>query len=114
MFKQIIIIRKDLNLSLGKACAQASHASLGAYKKSSSFTKKMWSAEGEKKVVLKADNDVVLRQLEKKAQKEKLPVYLVRDAGRTELKPGTVTALGIGPAREGKIDKITGSLPLFN
>ena len=28
MYKQLIVIRRDLNISIGKACAQASHASM--------------------------------------------------------------------------------------
>ena len=39
-----------------------------------------------------------------------MPHKLVEDAGRTELEPGTQTALGIGPARPAEIDTVTGDL----
>ena len=36
-YKMIILVRKDLNMSIGKTAAQVAHASLGAYKKSINF-----------------------------------------------------------------------------
>jgi len=39
--------------------------------------------------------------------------YLVVDAGHTEIPAGTKTVLGIGPAPDNIIDKITGDLPLL-
>ncbi len=113
MFKQVIVVRKDIKLSKGKAAAQVAHASVGAYRKASRLAKKAWELTGEKKVVLRVQSLEEIMRLKRKADSMKLPNVLIRDAGLTEIKPGTVTTLGIGPARGAKIDKITGSLPLL-
>ena len=49
----------------------------------------------------------------KVARDEKLKCEIIRDAGMTQVEPGSVTALGIGPADDKKIDKITGKLKLL-
>jgi len=113
MYKQIILLRKDLEMSTGKKCVQSCHASLGAYKKASKSVIKKWNSEGQKKVVLEVNSKGEMLELYKKVKKEKMPCFLVEDAGLTELKPGTITALGIGPENEKKVDKITGDLKLF-
>ena len=111
--KQAIIIRKDLNLGKGKMAAQASHASLNAYKKASFTNKKIWEMQGQKKVVLKIDSEKEMIALFNKADAEKMKPALIRDAGKTEIPAGTITALAIGPDRDEKIDKITGHLKLY-
>ncbi|MCK5594444.1 MAG: peptidyl-tRNA hydrolase Pth2 [Candidatus Aenigmarchaeota archaeon] len=111
--KQAIIIRKDLNLGKGKMAAQASHASLNAYKKASFTNKNIWEMQGQKKVVLKIDSEKEMIALFNKADAEKMKPALIRDAGRTEIPSGTITALAIGPDRDEKIDKITGHLKLY-
>ncbi len=113
MFKQIIVIRNDLDMSEGKKCVQTAHASLGAYKKADKKIIKRWELGGQKKVVLEVDSRRKILDLYKKLKKEKIPCFLVEDAGLTELTPGTITALGIGPEREETLDKITGKLKLL-
>lgn len=113
MYKQVIVIRDDISLSRGKIAAQASHASLEAYRKAPKKIVKEWEKMGQKKVVLKAKGIEELLSLRDKCRKLKLPFALITDAGRTETKAGTITALGIGPEKEENIDKVTGSLPLL-
>jgi PTH2 family peptidyl-tRNA hydrolase len=113
MYKQVIILRKDLEISEGKKCVHSAHASLGAYEKTDKEIVEKWNSEGQKKVVLEVDSEKDILELFEKAKKEKIPCFLVKDAGLTELKPGTITALGLGPEEEEKLDKITGGLKLL-
>ena len=109
-YKQAIILRDDLDMSEGKRIAQACHASLKSYKKVDKEVKDNWEREGAKKVALKYNN---LKELKGRADEVDVPSALIKDAGLTELKPGTVTAMGVGPAHEKEVDKITGELELI-
>ncbi len=111
-YKQAILLRKDLKLPMGKACAQTSHASLQAVFDTAKCVVQEWSKQGMKKVILKVADEKELLEFFKLAKRAKLPVGLIRDAGRTVLEPGTITCLGIGPADENEIDKLTGKLKL--
>lgn len=113
MYKQVVLIRKDLKWEKGKLAAHAAHAAVGVLKLVDKKVLDRWEVEGSKKVVLKVDNLKQLKEMKEKVKKEKIPCFLVRDAGLTQLKTGTVTALGIGPVEEKKIDKITGKLKLL-
>lgn len=54
-----------------------------------------------------------LFRLREDAERAKIPSAMVADAGLTEIPPGTITALGLGPAPNEQLDKITGKLKLF-
>ena len=113
-YKQVIIVRKDLKMSKGKMSAQSAHASTDALLKSHKDDINAWKNQGMKKVILGVDDEKELLKLRQDAEDAGLVVAIIADAGRTELAPGTVTAVGIGPADEEKIDKITGHLKLIS
>lgn len=115
MYKQVIVFRRDLlkEIGKGKMASHVAHASVGSFKLVDDDSKEKWERNGSEKVVLKVNDLKELRELYKKAKKIKLPCFLVRDSGLTQLKAGTVTCLGIGPAEEKKVDKITGKLKLL-
>ena len=110
--KQIIVIRQDIMMSPGKMAAQSCHASVSALLKSKKKNVDTWLRQGQKKIILQAAMEDII-EMKKKCDKSSIVSCLISDAGMTELEPGTVTALGIGPDEEKKIDKITGSLKLM-
>jgi PTH2 family peptidyl-tRNA hydrolase len=112
-YKQCIILREDLKLSKGKAAVQTAHAALLSYERAPLPDRRTWKRQGQKKVVLKVTSLAALYQLQAEAEKLNLPSAIVEDAGLTEIPPGTVTALGIGPARAEEIDKLTRDLALY-
>ena len=113
MYKQVILVRKDLKIGTGKVAAQVAHAALGSMRKVSPEIVRKWESEGSKKVVLKVKDLKELKDLEIKVRKEKIPYFVVKDAGLTQVKASTVTALGIGPIEDKKIDKLTRKLKLL-
>ncbi len=114
-YKLAVVVRDDIRMSPGKLAAQVAHAAVtcaleAKARKSKWFVE--WYSEGQRKVVLRVDGPEELRELGEKARRAGLTHTIITDAGLTELPPNTETCLGIGPAPEAEIDKITGSLPL--
>jgi len=110
--KQVIVVNEALNLPRGKLAAQVAHASVDAYCSADPRAQKSWRADGMPKIVLKAETAAELDQLEQRAAAAGLPTALIEDAGHTVVEAGTVTCLGIGPAKASAIDAITGHLKL--
>lgn len=128
--KQIIIMRKDLNMRKGKIAAQACHASLAIFFKrmyrpledykpntySIDMTPEMveWKEGIFKKIVVYVNSEEELLEVYENANKAGLPTSIIKDKGHTEFHGvETTTCIAIGPARKSELDKITGHLPLY-
>jgi PTH2 family peptidyl-tRNA hydrolase len=115
-YKQVIVFRSDLRLSKGKTAAQAGHAAVSAAEQARKHRKEWfegWLKEGQCKIAVKVKNEKAMSELEGQAKELGLPCSLIIDKGLTEIPPGTVTCLGIGPAPAEMVGKITGMLPLL-
>jgi PTH2 family peptidyl-tRNA hydrolase len=117
--KQVIVMRKDLNMRKGKMCAQAAHASIH-------FTVGLimddigpsrlqieWLTQGMTKICVGVNSEAELIDIYDKAEAAGLTVHLITDAGLTEFDGPTKTCLAIGPNRAEHIDEITGELKLL-
>lgn len=114
--KQAIVVRADLKMGKGKLAAQVAHASLSAAEhamEGRSQWFRQWKDAGQAKIVLKVQSEDELQELFRKAKSVKLPASLIQDKGLTQLDPGTVTCLGIGPGPDDEIDRLTGKLKLL-
>lgn len=113
--KMVLVIRKDIKLSPGKMAVQTCHAAvscaLDSKKQGNYFNE--WYREGQKKVVLKCEDEAHLFFLKDVAEKNGLVARIISDAGLTEVPPGTITCLGIGPGPNGVVDRVTGELSLL-
>ncbi len=113
MYKQVILVRKDLKLPSGKLGAQCAHASVDCVLKADKKIVNAWRDEGMGKIVLKVENEKELVSFFQKAKELELIASLITDAGHTVIAPGTKTCVGIGPDKEERIDQLTGKLKLL-
>jgi PTH2 family peptidyl-tRNA hydrolase len=115
-YKQALIVRLDLKIGRGKIAVQCSHAAVSAAEDARvRFPEwwREWLEEGQRKIALKVADLETLLRLENKARRNRLPVYLVRDRGLTQVPPDTITCVGIGPAPSNLVDNLTGDLSLL-
>jgi PTH2 family peptidyl-tRNA hydrolase len=115
-FKQVIVVRTDLKMSRGKIAVQVAHAAVTAAEATKRQRKNWWRnwiEEGQCKVVVKVKNELELMKVEEEARIAGLPAALIKDRGLTELPPGTITCLGVGPVPVELIDRVTRKLHLL-
>ena len=138
--KQVIVLRKDLNMRKGKMISQGAHASMkvlldmmtshGNFKYITSegvdgeITLNLvvpggsamndWLKGLFTKITLSVDSEQELVDLYEKAKSLNLPCSIIIDSGLTEFNGiPTKTAIAIGPAWSEEIDSITGQLKLL-
>lgn len=115
-FKQVIIVRRDLNMGTGKIAAQVAHAAVMGAERVKALRRQWfnsWFGAGQAKVVVKVKNIEELMDVRMRAEKMNLPVVQVQDSGLTQIPSGTITCIGIGPAPSDLIDKVTFELKLL-
>lgn len=118
--KQVIVIRKDLNMRKGKMVAQGSHASMAfltrRIRKNESITsvQKEWLDNSFIKICVSVDNEQELLEIEQKAKEMGVECHLVTDKGLTEFNNvPTKTCLALGPDKSEVLDQISGNLKLL-
>ena len=99
--KQVIVIRKDLNMRKGKMAAQAAHASLKAVTDLCWYTDDHgdrifggtgnndivnWLSNDMTKIVVGVESETELLRLYVSVQLHRIPYALIQDAGKTEFK----------------------------
>jgi peptidyl-tRNA hydrolase, PTH2 family len=115
-YKQALVVRLGLKIGRGKIAVQCSHAAVSAAEEARTRFPQWWRPwleEGQRKIALKVPDLETLLHLENAARRNRLPVYLVRDKGLTQVPADTVTCVGIGPAPTDLVDNLTGDLPLL-
>ncbi|TPP49743.1 Peptidyl-tRNA hydrolase PTH2 family protein [Leishmania donovani] len=124
--KMALVVRKDLKMSNGKIAAQCAHAAVAiveeilAFKSTTTTSPRSalnpasalwvqwydaWNASGCSKAAMMA--------LAKHARQMNLPHYVIRDAGRTQVAPGSKTVVAVGPGPKSLVDEVTGQLKLL-
>lgn len=112
--KQAIVVRKDLKMSCGKIAGQVAHASVSAYKKQNWFKRRQWfKKDNQVKIVLKVKSQEELVDIMYECMLKGIKYAAIHDAGKTQIEPNTLTAVGIGPYDEDEIDEIVGGLKLL-
>lgn len=126
--KQVIVMRKDLNMRRGKEIAQGSHASMAflikyikqeagsglIYSYDMTEAEVLWLEGNHRKITLQVNSEEELLVIYKRAQESNLEVHLITDAGLTEFNGvPTNTCIAIGPDYSSKIDPITKHLKLY-
>lgn len=124
--KQVIVVRRDLNMRKGKFAAQVAHAAMKFILDNNEAEKpsrlivelnqdeSIWCQEKFTKIVVGCNSQDELENLILKAELQGISVYPIIDAGKTEFngKP-TLTCAAFGPAQAEEINHVTGHLKLM-
>lgn len=100
----------------GKVAAQCGHAAVGCYKRAQRqcpTALSAWERTGCAKIAVKCPNEEEMSRIFDRAVKMGIPLYLVEDAGRTQIAAGSRTVLGLGPAPVRVFEGVTSHLKLM-
>jgi PTH2 family peptidyl-tRNA hydrolase len=112
--RMALIFRGDIKISKGKACAQAGHATLAAFRGCTDPELiDTYMATGQAKLVFLAPDLETLQKVATRATKRGVSAALIEDEGRTEFTGPTYTVLGLGPMNRTDYNNLTKGIPLM-
>ncbi|WP_297217361.1 peptidyl-tRNA hydrolase Pth2 [Thermoplasma sp.] len=114
--KMVIAVRRDLDMGKGKIAAQVAHAAVSCALRSMKSNRDIfdeWYEEGQRKVVVKVNGLDEIFEIKRMADSMGIINEIVQDRGYTQVDPGTITCIGLGPDDEEKLDRITGKYKLL-
>jgi peptidyl-tRNA hydrolase, PTH2 family len=121
--KQVIVMRKDLNMRKGKMVAQGAHASMAVLLKyfgpdgpreRAPAAMRHWLENSFTKVVVGCGSLEELEDLCWRAADLGVPFCSITDNGNTEFHGNpTVTCAAFGPDEAERVDEVTAHLPLL-
>ncbi|WRT70059.1 peptidyl-tRNA hydrolase [Kwoniella shivajii] len=114
--KLVLVVNDELKMTKGKVAAQAGHATLACaitLKEANPRLFRAWQNQGQPKIALRCANTEELEILAAQARSLNLCARTIRDAGRTQVAPGSKTIVGIGPGPARLINTVTGKLKLL-
>jgi len=125
--KQVIVVRKDLNMRKGKIAAQVAHASMkflidnNEAERGDEIVVKLspdeasWLMSGSfTKIVVGIDSEEALENLIFQAEMADVEVHPIIDSGATEFNGvKTLTCAAFGPCTAEQLDRLTGNLKLI-
>lgn len=132
-YRLVMAIRNDLKMQKGKVAAQCGHAAVAAYAKALKqqpellkhwmrygkittkivFAFKLLLFVGGTKITVRIDSEEEMLRINEQAKKMGVLSSIVRDAGQTQVAPGSRTVIAIGPAPKSVLEQITGHLKLY-
>lgn len=111
--KLAVVVRKDLGMRTGKIAAQVAHAAVVAYINSPAKVRDKWYEEGQKKIVLKAQDEQHLLRIIGAASLKDLHTEEIYDFGLTQVEPNSLTCAAIGIDEDARIESVTKDLQLL-
>lgn len=108
-YKQVIVIRKDLEMSPAKLGVQVAHGAIESYIRTPIDIQDEWHMEGMRKIVLMVPTLEDLKNIVRSCPQA---AYIV-DFGLTELEPNTITGIAFPIMLSDDVNKYTKHLKLY-
>ena len=104
---EYILVNKELGMKIGKTAGQVAHCQTIIDKHFSQTEEyKYWIENAQTKIILSGNESDLINWVNNGA-------IVIKDNGKTEVAPGSLTCVGFPPQMRGKLKSLTANLPLL-